>query len=382
MAYLAVENERIRCWKDEAGVDRMDKVEDSVATVLTQCCSELGLADASEDGEKKKKPSPPPQLFQWEEYENSLARLCGLATLLSKARASKESAARKLETLVETVNLVELKRIDALESLHKKVELRRKAVEDSTSSLEEKNQQLKDARDKLALSGNSLLHAARSLNAAQFRLQEAQKLLSGDGGYGRLARLKGLLTVRRRAMAAQVAALYPLIPCTNEKKCPPLAHAGEGDSVPLTISGLHVIAPVKKEAALFTDKREYETSATALGHVAHMLSLLSRFLDIRLRYPVRYRASRSYIQDPSPPTEPSTSGGAIVLPAVENQLVEFPLFSDGQEPTRAAYAVFLLNKDLEQILDRFETASAGPRHVLPNLKRILKVMFRDGRFLA
>jgi hypothetical protein len=52
--------------------------------------------------------------------------------------------------------------------------------------------------------------------------------------------------------------------------------------------------------------------------------------------------------------------------------VEFPLFAEphAAESTRFAYAVFLLNKDLEQMLNAHGMLAVGPRHTLQNLKRI------------
>ena len=52
--------------------------------------------------------------------------------------------------------------------------------------------------------------------------------------------------------------------------------------------------------------------------------------------------------------------------------VEFPLFAEphAAEGTRFAYAVFLLNKDLEQLLNAHGLLAVGPRHTLQNLKRL------------
>ena len=53
---------------------------------------------------------------------------------------------------------------------------------------------------------------------------------------------------------------------------------------------------------------------------------------------------------------------------------EFPLFADGAsgsaESTKFTYAVFLLNKDLEQLLNAHGLLAVGPRQTLPNLRRL------------
>jgi hypothetical protein len=54
--------------------------------------------------------------------------------------------------------------------------------------------------------------------------------------------------------------------------------------------------------------------------------------------------------------------------------VDFPLYgstAEGPEGNRFAYALFMLNKDLEQLLNAHGAASAGPRHPLHNLQRLL-----------
>lgn len=80
-----------------------------------------------------------------------------------------------------------------------------------------------------------------------------------------------------------------------------------------------------------------------------VVSLVAAYLDVPLRYPLRLRASRSYIQDPAPPFDFTAADlGPVVSPSApqsgQKSPVEFPLFSEGQELTRSAYAVFLLNK--------------------------------------
>jgi len=54
--------------------------------------------------------------------------------------------------------------------------------------------------------------------------------------------------------------------------------------------------------------------------------------------------------------------------------MEFPLFFDGQETTRSAYAIFLLNKDVEQLVNYIGAESLGPRHVLANLKQLTTII--------
>lgn len=83
-----------------------------------------------------------------------------------------------------------------------------------------------------------------------------------------------------------------------------------------------------------------------------MVTLVAQYLDVQLRYPIRQMASRSFIQDYCPAIEPAVDAvTAAVAPQYGSQrTVEFPLFSEGQDTTRSAYAVFLLNKVLDTLL--------------------------------
>ena len=50
--------------------------------------------------------------------------------------------------------------------------------------------------------------------------------------------------------------------------------------------------------------------------------------------------------------------------------MEFPLFGVRVEAPRFAHAVFLLNKNLEQLLNAHGLLAVGPRHTLANLRRL------------
>lgn len=90
---------------------------------------------------------------------------------------------------------------------------------------------------------------------------------------------------------------------------------------------------------------------------------------------MRLGGSRSYINDYAPSIEPTpTDSVSNSLLLTNLKPIEFPLFLEGQDTTRAAYAVFLLNKDLEQLLNFIGVKSLGPRHVLANLKELLRTI--------
>lgn len=72
------------------------------------------------------------------------------------------------------------------------------------------------------------------------------------------------------------------------------------------------------------------------------ISLIASYLQVPLRYPLRLGGSHSYIKDFAPSID--MSGSSVTALASANKSLEFPLFLDGQDATRAVYAIFLLNK--------------------------------------
>lgn len=54
--------------------------------------------------------------------------------------------------------------------------------------------------------------------------------------------------------------------------------------------------------------------------------------------------SRSCIRDYAPSINPAAASASSVPLSLNLKPAEFPLFLDGQDTTRAAYAIFLLNK--------------------------------------
>lgn len=84
---------------------------------------------------------------------------------------------------------------------------------------------------------------------------------------------------------------------------------------------------------------------TWLLSLLQAVSLVASYLEVPLRYSLRMGGSRSYIRDYAPSIEPPAADSASSVPFSSNSKpIEFPLFLEGQDTTRAAYAVFLLNK--------------------------------------
>jgi len=96
-----------------------------------------------------------------------------------------------------------------------------------------------------------------------------------------------------------------------------------------------------------------ELISVALGHVCHLMFMLAKYLDVPLRYQMIPRCSRSAI------TDDITNKG------------QYPLYSTRVDRTRFEYAVFLLNKNLEQLLHSRKLEVKSLKETLPNLNYLL-----------
>lgn len=147
---------------------------------------------------------------------------------------------------------------------------------------------------------------------------------------------------------------------------------------------VYPIQPIKNKALAFTirdlplpnsediDASSPEITAAALGHIAHILQLLSFYLGNPLVYPVTPRASTSTIYDPISLLK--TNARESQRYGADKSLRTYPLFSRGVPRFRFEYALFLLNKDIQLLLETgYGVRVLDIRHTLPNLKYLLYV---------
>ncbi|XP_057959716.1 vacuolar protein sorting 38 isoform X2 [Malania oleifera] len=279
-----------------------------------------------------------------------------------------------------------LTRSNKLDEMHQKVEARKLVMGNMSMHSKVAAEDAKKQEESLSDEVRSLLIAGTALSVASKQLQEANRLLAGERGYVNFKNLQKMLRKRQQHMISQVSFLYPvkaLIGPGRELELEPFPSSSRsGNSTgskplnhgALTISGLQLTMLPFTKMSFFTDKEAVQRSATALGYVAHAVSLIAFYLEVPLRYPIRLGGSRSYVKDHAPSVEPN-SYDLSSNPSLSNlNPIEFPLFLEGQDTTRAAYAVFLLNKDLEQLLNFVGVKSLGPRHVLANLKELVRTI--------
>uniref|UniRef100_A0A0A8YAK6 Uncharacterized protein n=1 Tax=Arundo donax TaxID=35708 RepID=A0A0A8YAK6_ARUDO len=113
-----------------------------------------------------------------------------------------------------------------------------------------------------------------------------------------------------------------------------------------TFFGWQIMKHERKQKS-YSDK-ELQRSAAVLGYAAHAVLHIASYLDVPLRYPLRFGGSGSYVSDCLPSAETASIPSAE-HPSINNtnsNLTEYPLFLECQEDdsTRASYAIYLLQK--------------------------------------
>ncbi|KAF3580555.1 hypothetical protein DY000_02035094 [Brassica cretica] len=315
------------------------------------------------------------KVIEWEEFDNELTRLWSLSSALNPRISGRLNFGQ--------VSAESLRRTNELEEMRQRLEAKKLMVDKTSVSCKVTEQDVKKKEDDLSAEVRSLLVGGTTLSIAKTKLQESNCQLEGESGYAHLKIVTNKLRKRQQYMVSQVSFIYPLKIEVGPSQDQELESFPGGSRLgtksvsqgSVRILGLPFsMAPFTK-MSFFTDKKEVQKSAAALGYVAHAVSLLAPYLGVPIRYPLRLGGSKTYIRDYAPYIEPSASDMSPVSTLSENaKFVEFPLFLDGQDTTRAAYAVFLLNKNIEQLLNFVGESSLGPRQVLANLKELIRII--------
>ncbi|KAF9154827.1 hypothetical protein BG015_011849 [Linnemannia schmuckeri] len=97
----------------------------------------------------------------------------------------------------------------------------------------------------------------------------------------------------------------------------------------------------------------------ALGFTCQLVVMLAHYLNVPLRYPLTPMGSRAFVIDPV---------SLLVGPK------EFPLYGKGQDRNRFEYGVFLLNKDIEQLMNSQGLQFMDLRQTLPNIRYLMETL--------
>lgn len=116
-----------------------------------------------------------------------------------------------------------------------------------------------------------------------------------------------------------------------------------------------------------------EEHSAVLGIAALLVNILGAYLGVGLHYPLLFAGSRSLAVDEiSLIKGPRTFVILHLCPLYRLMILNrFPLYAQGVEDYRFHYAVFLLNKDIEQLCMSQRVLCTDLRQTLPNLANLL-----------
>ncbi|EPB81539.1 hypothetical protein HMPREF1544_11593 [Mucor circinelloides 1006PhL] len=147
------------------------------------------------------------------------------------------------------------------------------------------------------------------------------------------------LNRRKKELIADLFSIYPI-------------EQSYDDSQQFRIRGIYLPNSVY-------DGQNDEMIATALGFTAHLVSMLAYYLEIPLRYPTTPMSSRSTIKD---------------LVSLISGSRDFPLYAKGVDRYRFEFGVFLLNKNIEQLMNAYGLIVIDLRHTLPNIHYFIQAI--------
>uniref|UniRef100_A0A8D0DMJ2 UV radiation resistance associated n=1 Tax=Salvator merianae TaxID=96440 RepID=A0A8D0DMJ2_SALMN len=146
------------------------------------------------------------------------------------------------------------------------------------------------------------------------------------------------LTIRCRQLLSELSYIYPID--MNDQKD-------------------YFICGVKLPNSEDFQAKDDGSIAVALGYTAHLVSMISFFLQVPLRYPIIHKGSRSAIKD-------------NINDKLTEKEREFPLYPKGGEKLQFDYGVYLLNKNIAQLRYQHGLGTPDLRQTLPNLKNFLE----------
>ncbi|KAL4889598.1 UV radiation resistance protein and autophagy-related subunit 14-domain-containing protein [Aspergillus ambiguus] len=275
-----------------------------------------------------------PHLLPTSSYD-MLMRLANLDECIQDALTTRERLEAQISSILErdqqslTMTSDASRASDKLALTNHAVAAEKKQLRLAAKRKEELLASIKARKDAMERGRQAQDRARVHLPDAQQNLGSSQKLLEQN-----IDEAKGQI----RRISEDLLAVYPIEPIPDK----PLA---------FTIAGL----PLPNSNFNDIDR---DAVAAALGYTAHLVYLLSFYLSVAIPYPINPYLSHSLIQDPVSASLPQRT---------------YPLYPVNVT-YRFEYGVFLLNKNIEFLLNKQGLRVLDIRHTLPNLKYLLYVL--------
>ena len=266
---------------------------------------------------------------------DALMRLATLDECIQDALATREKLEAQINQILEE-NQKSLEAIDRVSQAQERVASAQRAVANEKKQLRNKIRRKEALMASLQARREAMARGRQTQESISSHLPDAESKMAASTSL--LAKVHDEASGQIRRICEDLMKIYPIEPIPGK----PLA---------FTIAGL----PLPNSTF---DDIDRDTVAAALGYTAHLVYLLSFYLSAPIPYPIKPYSSSSVIEDPVSVSLPQRT---------------FPLYPVNVQ-YRFEYGVFLLNKDIEFLLNRRGVRVLDIRHTLPNLKYLLYVL--------
>lgn len=263
---------------------------------------------------------------------DALMRLANLDDCIQDALATRERLEAQINTILEK-NQRDLETISQASQAQEKISLTRRAIAAEKKQLRATIKRKEELIASINARKNAMAQGRESQEKARSHLPDAQLKMASSVSLLEKNTEESKGQIHR--ICEDLLAIYPIEPIP-------------GKALAFTIAGLAL------PNSSFEDI-DRDAVAAALGYTAHLVYLLSFYLSVPIPYPVKPYLSHSIIHDPV----------SVALPQRT-----FPLYPVNVQ-YRFEYGVFLLNKDIEFLMNRRGLRPLDIRHTLPNLKYLL-----------
>lgn len=279
--------------------------------------------------------------------------------------------------------LLRLAKLD--DSIQDALDTRDKLAEDLENLLQANKEALED-RDRVAEAEDRLKTIDFAKKVVEKQVDKARR--QQEEKRASLRNRRQLIaddTRHRQAQQSEMAKLRPELPNLQaEHEVKGKAIANQRRRICENLQSCYPVIPIPKQPLSFSirdlhlpnsddlDTESSETVGAALGYAAHVISRLSQYLSQPLAYPIHFRGSTSSISDPISLLK--TNASTTHRYNEEDALRLYPLHNKGVPRFRFEYGVFLLNKNIQVLLETvYSVRVIDIRHTLPNLKYLLYV---------
>uniref|UniRef100_A0A4W4FWS7 C2 domain-containing protein n=1 Tax=Electrophorus electricus TaxID=8005 RepID=A0A4W4FWS7_ELEEL len=263
----------------------------------------------------------------------SLLRLHTAQRVIKQTQVTVQNIGKEIEEkLRATANSTDRKK--AQEGMRLRIDVLRSELERQKKALVKERDTLQKERALLQRKEEVFSTKRQRLEEERNSLADLQKECTAKREV--FLKSKAQLTFRCRQLLSELSYIYPIDNHQSD----------------------YVICGVKLPNSEDFQAKDDGSVAVALGYTAHLVLMISCFLQIPLRYPIIQRGSRSSVRD------------TITDKLMEKER-EFPLYSRG-ERFHFEYGVYLLNKNIAQLRYQHGLSTPDLRQTLPNLKNFLE----------